>query len=261
MNFIQENIPDFHKKRIESLGKLNLKKVLARKNPYLFKAKHTESAADLVKQLLAAHLSSQEETVFGNFLESLAIFVCAQAFSGRKSTTEGVDLEFERDGVRYIVSIKSGPHWGNSSQIKKMHDYFRQAKKIIQYPIEAVNGCCYGRGTTNTGDYKKLCGQAFWELISGDDDMYQEIIEPLGHKAKARNDEFYKEYSKVENKFTEEFIRDFCAGDKSIDWHKLVAFTSKKDTSKKDRRTPDCSSETPVLDGRHQRKQRSKVSP
>ena len=168
VKFIEKNIPDFHKKRLESLSGLKLKNVLRRKNPYLFKAKYTESAADLVKQLLAAHLSSQEETVFGDFLESLAIFVCTKAFSGRKSTTEGIDLEFERDAVRYVVSIKSGPNWGNSSQIKKMRDYFRQAKKIVKNPIEAINGCCYGRGVTHNGEYQKVCGQAFWELISGD---------------------------------------------------------------------------------------------
>jgi len=103
---------------------------------------------------------------------------------------------------------------------------------IFHHQIEAINGCCYGKCTTNKGDYKKLCGQAFWELISGDDSMYQEIIEPLGHKAKERNDAFYKEYSKVENKFIEEFIRDFCASDKSIDWNKFVAFNSAKHTPK-----------------------------
>ena len=231
IKFIEENIPDFHKKRVESLGKLKLKEVLKRKNPYLFKAKHMESAADFVKQLLSAHLSSQEETVFGNFLESLAIFICTRVFDGKKSTTEGIDLEFERDSIRYIVSIKSGPNWGNASQIKKMRDNFRQAKIILKQSkfkqqIEAINGCCYGKFVNDSGDYQKLCGQAFWELISGDDDMYKEIIEPLGHKAREKNDEFYKEYSKVENKFTEEFIRDFCATDKSIDWKKLVAFVS-----------------------------------
>ena len=31
----------------------------------------------------------------------------------------GIDLEFDKDGVRYIVTIKSGPNWGNSSQIGK----------------------------------------------------------------------------------------------------------------------------------------------
>lgn len=179
--------------------------------------------------MLDAHLSSQEETIFGDFLESLAIYVCAETFGGRKSATEGVDLEFERDGMRYIVSIKSGPHWGNSSQIKKMRDYFRQAKKILgaKQHLVAVNGCCYGRDNApEKGDYLKLCGQRFWELVSGDETMYQEIIEPLGSRAKERNAAFSREYSKVENRFTAQFIKDYCANDGAIDWQRIVAFNS-----------------------------------
>lgn len=214
---------------MESLAGLKLKKVLSRKNPYLFRAKHIENAGDLVKQLLDAHLSSQEETVFGEFLEMLAIHVCQQTFGGRKSTTEGIDLEFDRDGVRYIVSIKSGPHWGNSGQIKKMREYFRQARKIVgnKQHLAAINGCCYGRdGSPEKGDYQKLCGQSFWELISGNNAMYQEIVEPLGHKAKERNETFAAEYAKVANRFTAEFIQDFCKDDGAIDWEKIVAFNS-----------------------------------
>lgn len=203
--------------------------MLGRKNPYLFKAKHIESAGELVKQLLDAHLSSQEETVFGDFLETLAIYVCQQVYGGQKSSTEGIDLDFSRDGTRYIVSIKSGPHWGNSSQIKKMREYFRQARKIVgnKQHLVAVNGCCYGRDRTpDKGDYQKLCGQPFWALISGNEMMYQDIIEPLGHKAKDRNDSFNKEYAKVVNLFTAEFIRDYCTEDGAIDWQKIVAFNS-----------------------------------
>jgi hypothetical protein len=208
---------------------LKLWDVLIRKNPYLFKAKYVESAGELVKQLLDAYLSSQEETIFGNFLESLAIYVCSETFGGRKSATEGIDLDFERDGKRYIVSIKSGPKWGNSSQIKKMRDYFRQARKIVgdKQHLIPVNGCCYGRDSKpEKGDYQKLCGQRFWELVSGDELMYQEIIEPLGHKAKERNQEFSKEYSKVENRFTAQFIKDYCRDDGAIDWGRIVAFNS-----------------------------------
>ncbi|MGH8672048.1 MAG: PmeII family type II restriction endonuclease, partial [Burkholderiales bacterium] len=95
--FIEKNNPSFHKKRLESLTELKLEKVLRRKTPYLFKAKHVEIADVLVKQLLDAHLSSQEETVFGDFLEALAIYVCEQTFKGRKSNAEGIDLEFDRD--------------------------------------------------------------------------------------------------------------------------------------------------------------------
>lgn len=51
----------------------------------------------------------------------------------------------------------------------------------------AVNGCCYGRDKhPDKGDYFKYCGQSFWEFISGYEDLYTGIIEPLGHKAKEK---------------------------------------------------------------------------
>jgi hypothetical protein len=208
---------------------LKLDKVLARKNPYLFKAKNVETADLLVRQIVDAHLSSQEETIFGDFLEELAVHVCHIAFGGRKSATEGIDLEFERDGRRYLVSIKSGPNWGNSSQIKKMRDYFRQAQKILgaRNPFVAVNGCCYGRDNKpEKGDYIKLCGQSFWELISGDPAMYTVIIAPLGHQAKCRNEDFFREYNKALNRFQREFLEKYCDPSGAIEWHKIVAFNS-----------------------------------
>lgn len=56
--------------------------------------------------------------------------------------------------------------------------------------------------------------------------MYRAIIEPLGVQAKERNDAFDVEYQKVLNRFTREFLADFCAQDGSIDWNGLVAFNS-----------------------------------
>jgi hypothetical protein len=230
--FIEEHIPEFHRKRLESLTSLKLKKVLGRKNPYLYKAKFVTSAPELVKAILDAHLSSQEEAIFGGFLEGLAIFICERVFSGKKSSAEGIDLEFEHKGIRYIVSIKSGPNWGNSGQIKKMRQNFLQAKRILgtntsAKNIVALNGCCYGQESVeDKGDYLKKCGQSFWSFVSGDDEFYITIIEPLGHKAKERNEAFQIEYGKVINRFTAEFIRDFCQTDGTILWEKLVKFNS-----------------------------------
>jgi hypothetical protein len=230
--FIEEHIPEFHRKRLESLAGLKLQKVLRRKNPYLYRAKFVTSAPELVKVILDAHLSSQEEAIFGGFLEGLAIFICERVFSGKKSSAEGIDLEFERDGIRYVVSIKSGPNWGNSGQIKKMRQNFLQAKRILgtntsAKNIVAVNGCCYGQESVeDKGDYLKKCGQSFWEFVSGDDKFYTTIIEPLGHKAKERNEAFQVEYGKVTNRFTAEFIKVFCQPDGTILWSKLVEFNS-----------------------------------
>jgi hypothetical protein len=231
-SYIEVHIPSFHKRRLESLADLKLQKVLKRKNPYLFKAKNITSAPELVKGILDAHLSSQEETIFGGFLEELAVFICQKAFNGRKSCAEGVDMEFERQGIYYIVSIKSGPNWGNSSQIQKMVQNFRKAKQIlgtnaVKKNVVAVNGCCYGtENAEDKGDYLKKCGQSFWTFISGDEDLYTTIIEPLGHRAKERNDAFQQEYGKVFTRFTKEFTGEFCESDCAIDWKKLLNFNS-----------------------------------
>lgn len=229
--FAEKKIAEFHQKRLDNLAALKLKTILKRKNPYLFKAKNLLTASDLVKTLLEAHLSSQEETIFGDFLEELAIHINAQICGGKKSSTEGIDLEFDRDGIRYIVSIKSGPNWGNSSQIKKMQDNFTKAQKVLRtgnskLHVQAVNGCCYGKdGSPDKGTYRKLCGQRFWTFISGDESLYTKLVEPIGHRAKEKNDHFQKQYAKVINLFAQEFMQDFC-NDGEIDWVKLVEFNS-----------------------------------
>lgn len=229
--YAEKHIGAFHKTRLRSLEGLKLSQILKRKNPYLFKAKNILTAETLVKTLLDAHLSSQEETIFGEFLEGLAIFICGHVFDGKKSSAEGIDLEFERNNIIYIVSIKSGPNWGNSSQIHKMIDNFKKAKRILgtnlsQVKIVAVNGCCYGQEKhSDKGDYLKLCGQRFWEFISGNTDLYLQIIEPLGHKAKEKNEEFTESYARLINKFTFEFGKVFCKKSK-MDWPALVKFNS-----------------------------------
>ena len=70
-DYVAENIQIFHQKRLDSLQKLKLMNVVRRKNPYLFKAKDINTAPDFVKTILDAHLSSQEEGVFGGFLRNL----------------------------------------------------------------------------------------------------------------------------------------------------------------------------------------------
>ncbi len=229
--YVEKNIDNFHKRQLEKLSKLKLKTLLKRKNPYLFRAKDI-SAKEMVEGLLVAHASSSEETTFGDWLEELAIFVNKKVYGGWKSGIEGIDLEFDKNGKRCLVAIKSGPNWGNSSQIKKMRENFIKAKQTLRtsnskLEIVAVNGCCYGRNRKpDKGDYFKYCGKDFWEFISGDSELFVKIIQPLGHRAKEENETFKKSYKKVADGFTKEFKKEFCFSNGGIDWEKLIRFNS-----------------------------------
>ncbi|GMV78518.1 MAG: hypothetical protein AMXMBFR79_16490 [Chitinophagaceae bacterium] len=230
--YVENNIGAFHQKRIQSLDSLKLSQVLRRKNPYLFKAKFVLTAEQIIRGIVDAHISSNEETIFGDWLEGLAIFINGKVYGGYKSGITGLDLEFDNNNIRHIVTIKSGPYWGNSSQIAKMVADFKTAKKALrtsnsQLNIVAINGCCYGRDNQpDKGDYFKYCGQRFWEFISGNTNLFTEIIEPLGHIAKDKNDEFVKSYSQMINKFTKQFANEFCNDYGDIEWGKLVQFNS-----------------------------------
>ncbi len=69
VEFIEGSTKDYHEKLLEKLLALKLKDILKRKNPYLFRAKALDTAHDLIKSILDAYLSSQEETLFGSVLE------------------------------------------------------------------------------------------------------------------------------------------------------------------------------------------------
>ena len=231
-NYVENKIGNFHERRIQNLDKLKLDQVLKRKNPYLFKAKNVLTSEQIIKGLIDAHLSSSEEGIFGDWLEGLAIFINQKTFGGFKSGIKGIDLEFDKKNGRYIVAIKSGPNWGNSSQISKMILDFKTAKKTLrtsnsQINIIAVNGCCYGQDSNpDKGDYYKYCGQVFWEFISGSRELYTDIIDPLSYKAKEKNEDYEKAYIQNINKFTKEFNNNFCDDQGNINWIELVKFNS-----------------------------------
>ncbi|MDR6843339.1 PmeII family type II restriction endonuclease [Flavobacterium granuli] len=233
--YVEENIQDFHEKRLAKVNTIKLSDVLRAKNPYLFKAKNVNTASEIIDGILSAFLSSSEEGIFGNWLERLAVFVNKSVYGGQKAMVDGIDLDFIKEGKRYVVAIKSGPNWGNDSQYKKLVDQFNTAKKRAatsggKEEIICVNGCCYGRSNPSSEykakGYYKMCGQRFWELISGETNLYVDIIEPIGHQAEKYNLEFLESYSKVKNRMEKEFLIDYVTDDGAINWDKLLKFNS-----------------------------------
>jgi hypothetical protein len=230
--YVRENIDRFHTNRITKIKSLKLKDVLKNKNPYLFRAKNLTSAADLITALLDARLSSSEEGTFGGFLEDLAIFVAETTEGGVKSAAQGIDIESVRSGVRYLIAVKSGKNWGNADQHRRLKENFRTAIKVIRQSRHSGNlqptlGICYGNfKTVNNGIYLHIGGQSFWHLISGDKNLYIDLIEPLGEEAEKHNEAFGVEKAAAYNRLIREFTVSHCDRKGNIDWPKLVHFVS-----------------------------------
>lgn len=230
--YVRENIEAFHNSRIEKLKGMKLKQLLKRKNPYLYKAKDLNTPGAIVESLATAFMSSAEETLFGDWLEQLAIHIAQIVYGGTKSTAEGIDLEIDKEGVHYAISIKSGPNWCNSSSLKKMKENFLKAQRIYRTsgnktPFAAIEGCCYGEDRHPVKDtHEKLCGAKFWSFISGTVSLYTDLIEPLGTNARTKNREYQKEYDKMITRFTKEFANEFCLENGEIDWKRIVTLNS-----------------------------------
>ena len=138
--YVEDHIGEFHAARIAKLQNMNLKEILKRKNPYMYRAKDLTSAGQLVESLAAATMSSAEESIFGNWMEGVAMFVAEKVYGGYKSSAEGIDLEFDKDGIHYFVSVKSGPAWSNSTSMKKQKEQFRTrvAKPCLQCVLKVA---------------------------------------------------------------------------------------------------------------------------
>jgi site-specific DNA-methyltransferase (cytosine-N4-specific) len=240
---IADIIHPFYEKRLLKLRETNLKFIIKRKNPYLYKAKNILTAGDLAKYLLDAFLSSQEETIFGDLLENFAVHICKHVFNGYKAEKgkfPSIDLVFKRKNKLYIVGIKSGPNWGNSDQIRAMKINFEKAKQLLnkkdnRLEVIKMNGCMYGRDNqsykkdikTPRLSYYKICGQRFWELISGDNRLYKKIIQPLNKEIKKRDEKFQNLYVNKLNEMTKDLVNTFYTKN-SLDWDKIIDYVSKE---------------------------------
>ena len=228
---VSESLNVFYTKLIGNIDKLDLRKVLKKKNPYLYRAKGIGKASDMISALVDAYISSSEETIFGDeFFEPIAI----EASGGIKSTTHGLDIEPDIEGnIRYAISVKSGTSAFNDGSKKDQKKDFEHAIAVgRQAKINVVPVIGYGYGKKNprkTRIYEEIAGQAFWELITGDSDFYKKLIDFMGSAPEENRRKFLRSIKKAKNRLTLEFIRDFCFEDGTIDWDKLVQFNSGKE--------------------------------
>lgn len=226
---IAELLDDFYRRRISKISQLKLKQALKRKNPYLYKATGVEKASDIIEQLLSAYMSSSDEGIFGDaFFEPLAKFVS----QGHVSPSEGVDVACETETKYMAIAVKSGPSVFNAQSKKRQAQDFKALRNRLNKlgkQFDPLVGYSYGnkvQQNPENADFRELAGQDFWAEITGDDYFYLKIINLMKDKPKEHLIEYQNAWNAAINRFTKEFIEDFCCEDGSIDWEKLTQFNS-----------------------------------
>jgi len=235
---IAELLDVFYEKRKESLKGLRLITTLKRKNPYLYRAIGVSDASDIVEELLHAHVSSSDETLFGNeFFEPLAKWVAEQASLGDDSVTvqigaaEGSDLTIDHGQHYEAYAIKSGINVFNAQSRKRQIADFsalRSRLSKLKKRFDPIVGYCYGRKEqrdVSKAAFIELAGQKLWSHLTGEEDFYLRIIRLMQAKPLQHRPIFVEEFAQAKNRFVFEFLETF-ANDGVIDWDKLTAFNS-----------------------------------
>jgi hypothetical protein len=234
---ISDLLDTFFRRRIDRLQELKLDERLGSKNPYLFKAIGVADASDIVTALLDAHISSSDETIFGNeFFEPLAKWVAEKSFEGQHDVTvqvsgaEGCDILLSKADENQAIAIKSGPKVFNAQSRGKQISEFRKIERILKKDRKlflAIVGYCYGRKKQKGGgDFTEIAGQQLWQHLTGHSDFYLQIIHLMKLKPIEHRPQFTQEYEKAKNRFVLEFLMKYAFPDGSIDWDKLVVKVS-----------------------------------
>ena len=229
---IAKALEDFYASLIDKIDNIDIKKIMKRKNPYLYRAKAMQNASEIVESVLTAFVSSSEETIFGNcFFEPIAI----AASGGEKALAEGVDIMYHdhETNTIYAYAVKSGPSVFNADSKKRQEQNFMAAAKLARQAkarFEPIIGYSYGRkkesGKGRPKIYRELAGKAFWEDLTGIPEFHKMIIKYMGTLPEQYVAAYKESYDKAANRLVREFSTLFCKEDGSIDWDKLVEFNS-----------------------------------
>ena len=225
---ISKSLGDFYDRRIQKINKIKLRDTLRRKNPYLFRALGIQKASEIVERLLSDSLSSSDESIFGDaFFEPIARIVSG----GTVSDAAGVDFVVETETAITSIAMKSGPNPYNAAQKSKQSlDFLAVRNRLYKMhkAFDPVLAHAYGRRNSGNENlsYRDSSGQAFWQEMTGDPDFYLKLIRLMRDEPAKHRLEYQPKWDATVNRFTAEFIRDFCLPDGSIDWEKLTRLAS-----------------------------------
>lgn len=232
--FVTSLMDSFYERRIGSLRKLDLRKILSKKNPYLYCALGINDPRKIVEAIVNAQVSSSDEGLFGDALfEPLALVLSG----GHTAPSPGVDVVCEDASTYTAYAIKSGTAVFNAQSKKKQLEEFGSLAARVRKlgkRFDPVIGYGYGRKQQRVqAAYRELAGQALWQELSGDPECYLRIIRLLADAPPSIAADYELARTALIDELVAELEADFCKPDGTIDWEQIVMLNSATTPPKK----------------------------
>lgn len=227
---IEEAINVFHKQRLDILEDLELPKLL-KKNPYLYRARNYKTPEDLINALITDFSTSSDETIFGDFFETVG----KKISDGKYSGSTGADFDKEDENEIHVYAMKSSNVIFNASATKQQQREFTELQSRLRKSkkkIDTVLAYGYGRKNsdpTGSRNYRIASGQSVWEEISGDSQFYIQMIEKMNKPAEKYDKLYTKALATTTKKIMNQFRTNFISKDGQIDWKKWTEWNSGKE--------------------------------
>lgn len=198
--------------------------LIARKNPYLYRASGIRTVEELVDRAFADFVSSSTETTFGTTLERFATSLPGNL----KSAAQGVDIERRQGNIVELYALRSGPADFNSTIMRGLRKDLVTAKSVIEqrrgtiaYPFIGV---AYGRKKTSKPNdgVVILSSPELWSKLSGDPKFYGKLLDAFACVAP-----FYQaDLAAAKGRLLQEARIEFTTGTGTIDWVAILRNSS-----------------------------------
>lgn len=218
--------------KLRSRGVVEL---LARKNPYLYRASGIVRCDELVERAFLDYVSSSTETLFGNFLERVALLMSG----GYKSATKGVDIERRSDTKAELYVIKSGPAAFNAGSRRDAERALDEAaKRLAPVGTQVEKFIAFAYGRKQTGYVRGifiLSSSEFWTRITGIEDFHIRLLDICGRLAPL----YRADLDAAKERLMKEARGLYCNPNGEIDWQRVLraSFESTRTPDKTKRRS------------------------
>jgi hypothetical protein len=214
--------------RLVSRKEISFPKLLSKCNPYELSV-NCKTVENVVDFIMGSHKQTSSQTIWGNYLESIAVKICEKNLNGFKSKEECTDLEWNVDEKKHYRGWKSSPKWCNADQkraVNTKENSLSMNKDFGSFKVLTSYGKTANRRKNN--GFVQLSGQDAWQEISGDKELYNKVMIGVQLNDKIIRQFLENIYISDMDKSIKWFIQNFTNKDKTINFIKVNNYVSSR---------------------------------